>query len=97
MLVQLLADERCEGRLAFILEGGYHLEVLSHSILNTLKVLLGDEDIVDPLGPSLRPEHPIYQYDSDQSKKGLSLLLHTPEPLPIHFFPAFGSDYPVIV
>jgi acetoin utilization deacetylase AcuC-like enzyme len=57
--LKAMADDFCEGKVAFTLEGGYHLEVLSHSILNTLRVLLGDKDIVDPLGPSPRPERPI--------------------------------------
>jgi len=54
-----MANDFCGGKIAFTLEGGYHLEVLSHSILNALKVLLGDEDIIDPLGPSPRPEYPV--------------------------------------
>jgi acetoin utilization deacetylase AcuC-like enzyme len=49
-----LADELCEGRLVFTLEGGYHLEALAYSILNTFALLLGNGswELVDPLGPS---------------------------------------------
>ena len=47
-----LAEELCGGRVVFTLEGGYHLEVLSHGILNTFHALLGDESVEDPLGPS---------------------------------------------
>ena len=49
-----LADELCGGRVVFTLEGGYHLEALAYSVLNTFGVLLGDEawQLVDPLGPS---------------------------------------------
>jgi len=56
-----LAGELCQGRLVFTLEGGYHLEALGYSILNTFAVLLGDEawNLVDPLGPSPRGERPI--------------------------------------
>jgi len=54
-----LADELCQGRLVFTLEGGYNLEVLSHSILATFRVLLGEGDITDPLGPSPQPNRPI--------------------------------------
>jgi len=56
-----LAEELCQGRLVFTLEGGYHLEALAYSILNTFAVLLGDGDwqIVDPLGPSPRAEQPV--------------------------------------
>ncbi|MBI2957365.1 MAG: histone deacetylase, partial [Chloroflexi bacterium] len=48
--LQALANELCDGRLVFALEGGYHLEALSHSIKATLQVLLGDSQIDDPLG-----------------------------------------------
>ncbi len=56
-----LAAELCEGRLVFTLEGGYHLEALAYSVLNTFAVLLGDEgwQVVDPLGPSPYAERPI--------------------------------------
>lgn len=56
-----LADELCGGRLVFTLEGGYHLEALAYSILNTFAVLLADDgwQIVDPLGPSPRRERPV--------------------------------------
>jgi acetoin utilization deacetylase AcuC-like enzyme len=55
------AEELCEGRLVFALEGGYHLQALSYSVLNTFGVLLGDPDsaIVDPLGPSPYREHDV--------------------------------------
>jgi acetoin utilization deacetylase AcuC-like enzyme len=59
--LQELAEELCEGRLVFTLEGGYHLQALAYSVLNTFAVLLGDAQwqLVDPLGPSPRREHPI--------------------------------------
>jgi acetoin utilization deacetylase AcuC-like enzyme len=47
-----LAGELCKGRIVFTLEGGYHLEVLRHAILNTFHVLLGDAMVEDPVGPS---------------------------------------------
>ncbi|MBC7249414.1 MAG: histone deacetylase [Anaerolineae bacterium] len=50
--LKALADELCAGRIVFALEGGYHTQVLAYAVLNTFKVLLGDEDVVDPLGPS---------------------------------------------
>lgn len=55
-----LAGELCDGRLVLTLEGGYHLDALAYSVLNTFAVLLGDEAwrLVDPLGPSPRPERP---------------------------------------
>ncbi len=46
-----LADELCRGRLVFVLEGGYHLDVLSHSVLSTLRALSGSPtDPSDPYG-----------------------------------------------
>jgi acetoin utilization deacetylase AcuC-like enzyme len=56
-----LAGELCDGRLVFTLEGGYHLDALAYSVLNTFAVLLGDKEwrLVDPLGPSPRPERPV--------------------------------------
>jgi acetoin utilization deacetylase AcuC-like enzyme len=54
--LKVLADELCTGKIVFTLEGGYHLEVLAYAVLDTFKVLLGDEDVEDPLGPSLRGE-----------------------------------------
>ena len=50
-----LADELCDGRLVFSLEGGYNLTALATSIRATLDVLLGNTDIEDPLGKSPRP------------------------------------------
>ena len=56
-----LAQELCGGRVVFTLEGGYHLEALAYSVLNTFGVLLGDEtwQLVDPLGPSPGQEQPV--------------------------------------
>ncbi|MFC2037450.1 histone deacetylase [Chloroflexota bacterium] len=56
-----LGEELCDGRLVFTLEGGYHLEALAYSILNTYAVLVGDDDwsLVDPLGPSPQGERPV--------------------------------------
>jgi acetoin utilization deacetylase AcuC-like enzyme len=56
-----LAEELCGGRVVFTLEGGYHLDALAYSVLNTFGVLLGDEawQLVDPLGPSPSREQPV--------------------------------------
>lgn len=40
-IVQQIADKHCQGRLALILEGGYHTESLSRSVHAVLKVLSG--------------------------------------------------------
>jgi len=58
-ILKSLAEELCQGRIVFVLEGGYKLEVLSHCVLNTFYILMGEEKVVDPLGPSPRPEQPV--------------------------------------
>ena len=54
-----MAEEFCQGRIVFTLEGGYQLDVLSYGVLNTFRILLGEEDILDPLGPARRGERPV--------------------------------------
>ena len=48
--IKELADETCNGRLVFSLEGGYNLTALAASVKTTLDVLLGNTNITDPLG-----------------------------------------------
>ena len=49
----ILADELCGGRLVCVLEGGYHLQVLAHSVLSTFRTLRGEaQEISDPFGPA---------------------------------------------
>ncbi len=47
-----MAEELCNGRLLFVLEGGYHLDVLTAGVHNVLYALLGRDEIQDPIGPS---------------------------------------------
>ncbi|HXF61006.1 MAG TPA: histone deacetylase, partial [Caldilineaceae bacterium] len=48
-----LADELCHGRLVAVLEGGYHVNVLSHCVLSTLRALSGSQQgPSDPYGPA---------------------------------------------
>ncbi len=55
-----LADELCGGRLVAVLEGGYNLDVLSHAVLSTLRVLNGDErGVSDPFGPPRTAERDV--------------------------------------
>ncbi len=42
-IMRELADRHCHGRLAMILEGGYHLESLSKGVRSVLEVLAGAE------------------------------------------------------
>jgi acetoin utilization deacetylase AcuC-like enzyme len=48
-----LADELCRSKIVFALEGGYHLQVLAHSVLSTFRALTGDKrGPSDPFGPA---------------------------------------------
>ncbi len=55
-IIKGLADELCQGRLVFTLEGGYNLAALSSSVGATFEVLLGNDDIKDTLG---KPPYPV--------------------------------------
>lgn len=68
-----LAGEMCDGKLVMMLEGGYDLEVLSQGVAATLRVLLGDEDIPDPIGPSQHAEIDLGNYV--EQLKGLHRLV----------------------
>jgi len=57
MVLRRLADELCQGRLVFTLEGGYNLQVAASSVKATFDVLLDSSEIVDPLGKSTRVRH----------------------------------------
>lgn len=50
-----MAQELCDGRIVFVLEGGYELEALSHGVLNIAHALQGEDVIVDPLGTTDMP------------------------------------------
>jgi acetoin utilization deacetylase AcuC-like enzyme len=53
-----MADKHCNGKIVFVLEGGYHLRALAHGVRNIAHALLGDDDISDPLGPSPQQREP---------------------------------------
>lgn len=55
-LLVSLADERCAGRILFVLEGGYHLQALRYGLLNTVSTLLGRDRMQDPLGSGPQQE-----------------------------------------
>jgi acetoin utilization deacetylase AcuC-like enzyme len=80
-----IADEVCQGRLVAVLEGGYHLDVLAHCVLSTLRVLSGSEQgPSDPFGPSPNP------------KQNITVLLDRLKRLhkisePPHFFVSDGA------
>lgn len=53
-----LANEICGGRIVFVLEGGYNLEVLAPAVGNVFRLLLGDSECDDPLGQAAGPAEP---------------------------------------
>lgn len=54
-----LANELCDGRILFVLEGGYELDVLSYGIINVFNALLDRDRIYDPFGPMPTAERDI--------------------------------------
>ncbi len=53
MLAQAMiqaAQTLCDGRVVFVMEGGYDLRALSHGWANIARRLLGRDDLSDPLG-----------------------------------------------
>jgi len=54
-----LADELTDGRILFVLEGGYQQEALTYGIINVLNALLGKDKIHDPLGAMPQEERDV--------------------------------------
>ena len=54
--LQAIAQAHAHNRLAFVLEGGYHLAALTGGVTTVLRTLLGEHGIPDSLGPAPRPE-----------------------------------------
>ncbi len=57
-LIQM-AEQLCDGRILFILEGGYQQDVLSYGIVNVFSALLGRDAIYDPFGPMNEAERDV--------------------------------------
>lgn len=55
-LLKETAVKLCNGRVLFVLEGGYQVDALSHAILNLFYTLLDKDKILDPLGPAPKNE-----------------------------------------
>lgn len=53
-----IADSVCEGRIVFVMEGGYDLTVIGHGMRNVAHALIGDDIISDPYGdaPGSEPD-----------------------------------------
>ncbi len=55
------AAEQCKGRIVFVLEGGYNLDVLSNGWVNVACALLGEKMADDPLGEAYGTEASVEQ------------------------------------
>ncbi len=53
-----LAEELCEGKIIFVMEGGYDLDALSHGWSNIARVLLGIDSLSDPYGAAPDGQEP---------------------------------------
>ncbi len=51
-LLIALAEELCDGRIVFALEGGYDLTAVAWGVRNCVELLLGRDPASDPLGPA---------------------------------------------
>ena len=60
--VQAIADRYCGGKLVVSLEGGYDTEALAQGVAATVTLLLGESEIIDPIGP---PESPGFRWNED--------------------------------
>jgi acetoin utilization deacetylase AcuC-like enzyme len=54
-----MADELCDGKIIFTLEGGYDRTVLAYGVENVFHALLGDDIESDPVGPAPYEERPV--------------------------------------
>ncbi|MCX6012831.1 MAG: histone deacetylase [Chloroflexi bacterium] len=68
-----LADELCDGKLLFSLEGGYNIQAIAYSIKATFDKFLGHGTISDPLGPAPGNMHPEINSLIDKVKRTHSL------------------------
>jgi acetoin utilization deacetylase AcuC-like enzyme len=48
--LRALAEELCDGRIVFVLEGGYELTAISWGVRRILELLLDETPTPDPLG-----------------------------------------------
>lgn len=54
--LQQMADDLCDGKIVFVMEGGYDLPALAHGMRNVAHVLLGEDEISDYYGASNQRE-----------------------------------------
>lgn len=56
-----LAERLCDGRIIFVMEGGYDLKALANGWRNVAHALLGQDDISDPYGAPHAPSSSDFQ------------------------------------
>ena len=49
-----MAEHLCDGKIVFVMEGGYDLDALGYGVSNIARILLGDAP-TDPLGAAPKP------------------------------------------
>jgi len=54
-----MAEQQCQGRILFVLEGGYQLEALTYGIVNLIHALTGGDEVYDPLGAMPQTERDV--------------------------------------
>lgn len=58
--IKQLARELCQGRCVFFLEGGYNLQSLSHSVVDTFRALIGEPSFASQFDdPAILYEEPL--------------------------------------
>ncbi len=65
------ADQYCQGRILFVLEGGYLLQALTVGVRNLLYALTGRQQVKDPLGPLPHPEADVTQLVAELRQRHL--------------------------
>ena len=63
-IVREIADRHCDGRLAMVLEGGYHTESLARGVHATLEVMAG-ADPQDPWAPGINEVEEAAEFHRD--------------------------------
>ncbi len=49
-VIRTFSREVCDGRMVYTLEGGYNRAALAYSVAATFEIMLGNDEIYDPLG-----------------------------------------------
>ena len=64
-----MAEHLCDGKIVFVMEGGYDLKALSHGWCNIARALLGVDELSDPCGSAPAPSSQTIQPVIDQVRR----------------------------